>query len=612
MSLILVRHAESIWNSKELFTGWKDVELTQNGLNDSFQLSELLEFENLTFDYIITSDLKRTIDTAQFISNSNDTKIINSKELRERDYGDLTGMNKKEAEKLLGSDLFIKIRRGFYERPSNGESLDDVCKRVGSYYDNNIKNILSLGKNVIIIAHGNSLRALLVHLKIYTEESISKFEMYGCVPIKVDVINKQVSYINKYQLNGLQILDSRGYPTIQVTCINKLNSKIIGKGSSPSGASCGSSEVFELRDCDKNFYMGKSVLKAISNLDIINKSIPLHDNTIIDLKLIDKYLIELDSSSFKENIGGNTTTAVSFCIANSASNILNIEMHTYISKIYNKPSLEKSLTPFVNIINGGKHSITGELKIQEFMIFPNQNYNINKKIQIITEVYHSLKHILCENYGENSKCIGDEGGFCPPIKSTREAITNIISAITAARYEAGNDVFLALDCASSEFYNEDTKLYEIEKDLFLNSNELIEYYGDLINDFPMLKSIEDCFQEKDYDAWKKFTELYSDKIMIVGDDLFTTNPKLIQFGLENKLANSLLLKVNQIGTISEAIEGANLFESKNVIVSHRSGETNHAYIIDIAKGIGAQFVKIGSPCRGERVEKFNRLLEIEL
>jgi enolase len=209
-----------------------------------------------------------------------------------------------------------------------------------------------------------------------------------------------------------------------------------------------------------------------------------------------------------------------------------------------------------------------------------------------------------------AKCIGDEGGFCPPINNIREALNNILDSIEQAGYISGSDVFLALDCAASEFYDENSRLYEIEKSLFIDSDTLIKYYGQLIEDYPMLKSIEDGFHETDYDAWQKFTQLYGDKIMIVGDDLFTTNSRLIKYGLENKLANSLLVKVNQIGTISEAIESAKMFDKNNIIVSHRSGETNHAYIIDIAKGIGAKYVKIGSPCRGERVEKFNRLIEI--
>lgn len=610
MSLVIVRHAESIWNIKDIFTGWKDIDLTLDGIKSAKELALLLKHEKFSFDYIFTSDLIRTINTAQFICEDNLKKKIHSFHLKERNYGELTGMNKKNAERLLGAEKFFNIRRGFYDKPMDGESLSDVTIRVGKYFDNDIRNLLELGNNVIIIAHGNSLRGLLVHLDIFTPETIPNFEIQSCVPILVDYSNKKFEYINKYVLEGLQILDSRGFPTIQVTCKDKLLGKIMGKGSSPSGASCGSSEAVELRDGISNLYMGKSIFKAINNLELINKFIPLNDNTINDLQFIDNCLKKIDSSEFKNKLGGNTTTAVSFCIADTASKLNNIEMYQYISKIYNNNQTSTSITPFVNIINGGKHSIKGDLKIQEFMIFPNENYPMNKKIQIITESYHSLKKILCQRYGEVAKSIGDEGGFCPPINNPREALNCIIDAINLAGYIPGDDLFLALDCAASEFYNEENKLYEIEKDLFINNDELIQYYGNLIKEYPMLKSIEDGFHEKDYESWKKFTNLYGDQIMIVGDDLFTTNSRLIKYGLENKLANSLLLKVNQIGTISEAIEGAKLFNNKNVIVSHRSGETNHSYIIDIAKGIGAGFVKIGSPCRGERVEKFNRLLEI--
>jgi len=237
----------------------------------------------------------------------------------------------------------------------------------------------------------------------------------------------------------------------------------------------------------------------------------------------------------------------------------------------------------------------------------------SQKIRIYCEVYHTLKKLLVEKYGEQAKSIGDEGGFCPPIYSAEEALTIIEEAIEKSNYNVGQDVFIALDCAASEFYNTETKMYEIEKDKFVNSEELVDYYGDLIAKHPALKSIEDGFHESDYEAWKLFTCKFGDKLMIVGDDLFTTNPKLIKQGLEEQWANTLLLKVNQIGTITEAIQGAKMVmdTGNEVIVSHRSGETNHAYIIDIAVGIGAKYVKIGSPCRGERVAKFNRLLEIE-
>ena len=246
------------------------------------------------------------------------------------------------------------------------------------------------------------------------------------------------------------------------------------------------------------------------------------------------------------------------------------------------------------------------------MIFAKDNMIITDQIRMYCEIYYNLKKLLVVKYGEQAKSIGDEGGFCPPIYSADEALCVIEEAIYLSEYKIGEDVFIALDCAASEFYDIDTKLYQVEKDKFLNSDELIEYYETLIEKHPALKSIEDGFHETDYDAWKKFTCKFSDKLMIVGDDLFTTNPKLIKKGIDNKWANTLLLKVNQIGTISEAIKSAKMMIEKgnDVIVSHRSGETNHAYIVDLAVGIGARYLKIGSPCRGERVSKFNRLLEI--
>jgi enolase len=302
-------------------------------------------------------------------------------------------------------------------------------------------------------------------------------------------------------------------------------------------------------------------------------------------------------------------------MADVAAKSKGIEMFEYIQDHYGFPSInyDSLPTPFVNIINGGKHGVTDDLKIQEFMIFPNESYSVSKKIQIICEVYHTLKEVLVKKYGKQAKSIGDEGGFCPPIYNAKEALDIIEESIKTAQYKVGEDVFMALDCAASEFYNEETKLYEVEKNMFLTSDQLIKYYGDLIYNYPALKSIEDGFHEHDYDAWKKFTQQFGDKIMIVGDDLFTTNSVLIKKGLQETWANALLLKVNQIGTITEAIESAKLIfaQGKNVIVSHRSGETNHAYIVDIAVGIGAKYLKIGSPCRGERVAKFNRLIEIE-
>jgi enolase len=619
MVLIVLRHGESVWNKENKFTGFIDVELSDTGIKEATDAGHLLK--NYHFNWIYTSALKRSIQTAHQIVSTiglNQHGFFSSKFLNERNYGEFTGRNKDGIKSIYGSDKLHEIRRSYWSRPPGGENLDDVKKRVGTYFDNQIIPSLNddVVNNVLIVAHGNSLRALFVHLGIFNETTIQDFEIPTAVPILIDIENKTFSYINKYELVGSQIIDSRGYPTIEVACYNKITRKMMGKGSSPSGASCGSTEVLELRDAKKDLYFGKSVFNAISKLDLINQKIVLSDKTIKNLKLIDCALNELDTTPDKNMIGGNTTTAVSFCIADVASRMKNMELFEYIYNTYNiGKNIDFSVlpTPLVNIINGGKHGVTDDLKIQEFMIFPKEDYDIGKKMQIICEVYNTLQKLLVKRYGKNAKAIGDEGGFCPPIYTTEEALCVIEEAIAEAGYICGENVFMALDCAASEFYDEITKYYEVEKGLFLTSNELIGYYRKLIENHPGLKSIEDGFHESDYEAWQKFTSEMSDKIMIVGDDLFTTNPKLIKKGMSHNWANTLLLKVNQIGSITDAIEGAHMMfqNNNNVIVSHRSGETNHAYIVDIAVGIGAKYLKIGSPCRGERVAKFNRLVEID-
>jgi len=632
MVFIVLRHGESEWNKENKFTGWTDVSLSQNGIKEAQQVKELLK--KYSFHVVFTSELKRTVETADIILKDAVVSVskISDKALNERDYGELTGKNKDEIKKEYGETKLNMWRRSYYEQPPGGESLDDVKQRVGTYFDSTILPFIQQEKNVLVIAHGNSLRALFVHLDLKNNDNIEYFEISTGIPIQIDVANCQFSYENKYQLVGTQIIDSRGFPTIEVACFDKLLRTFVGKGSSPSGASCGSSEVLELRDNNPDLFKGKSVFKCIENLDIINSNMLLDFNTITNLQKCDLQLIDIDNTPLKTCLGGNTTTAVSFCLADTASKLLGLEMFEYISKIYqcnsnnsnNSNNINNSNnnntfnrlqlpTPFVNIINGGKHSVTGELKIQEFMIFTREDISVSKKIQIICEVYHTLQKLLVSKYGSSAKSIGDEGGFCPPIYNTEEAFQIIEESIKLAGYLPNTDVFLALDCAASEFYDEDTGLYEIEKDVYLDKEHLINYYEDLLCKYPALKSIEDGFHETDYDAWTRFTLRNSDKIMIVGDDLFTTNPKLIKTGLTDKWANALLLKVNQIGTITEAIEGAKLMfkDNKNVIVSHRSGETNHAYMVDIAVGIGAKYLKIGSPCRGERVAKFNRLIEID-
>ncbi len=615
MVLIVLRHGESEWNKLNKFTGWEDPKLSINGIHEAEQVGKILF--DYKFDYVFTSDLERSVQTADIIMNikkEQNYHMGHFEDIKERDYGDLTGKNKLELENFYGSEQIKKWRRGWEDKPPRGENLKEVAGRVGQFFDLQIKPIMlsSPDKSILIVAHGNSLRALFVHLGLKTPKTIQEFEIGTGIPILINVQTKQFEYINRFKLVGSQILDSRGFPTIQVECVDKLTKKIIGKGSTPSGASCGSTEVLELRDKDNSKFMGKSVFKAIRNIDQVNKKICL--SKITDLLNLDNQLVQIDPSPYKTELGGNTTTALSFCFADVGAKLSNLELYEYFSKIYNCGNISHPLpTPMVNIINGGKHGVTEDLKIQEFMIVCNKNFPIEKQIQIICEVYHGLKKILVEKYGPMAKSIGDEGGFCPPIYTGKEAIQIIGDAISIAGYNVGTDVFVALDCASSEFYNPETKLYEIEKGKYLNYIELVDYYSDLVNQFPYLISIEDGFAESDYDGWKLFTKTLGSKIMIVGDDLFTTNPNLISFGLEKKLANSLLLKVNQIGTITESVQAAKLmFDSGfNVIVSHRSGETNHAYIVDLAVGIGAQYLKIGSPCRGERVAKFNRLIEID-
>lgn len=623
MVFIVVRHGESEWNKENKFTGWENPKLSSNGVREAETVGKLLE--NIHFEHIYSSDLERTIETSCIIMGFNANKyqgIYHKENLRERDYGGLTGKNKKELEELYGGEQIKIWRRSWDVKPPvgniwKGESLSDVSIRVGEFFDTEIKPILvdnNYEPNILIVAHGNSLRALFVHLGLKTPENIGEFEIGTGVPISIDVREKKFSYINRYELEGTQIIDSRGYPTLQVECVDKISKKSLGKGSTPSGASCGSSEAVELRDGDKSKFMGKSVFGAIENLQILNQSMCM--NKLTDLVYLDKQMIGLDSSANKNILGGNTTTATSFCFADVGAKLSECELFEYFSSTYNNGqySGDKRLpTPMVNIINGGKHGVTDDLKIQEFMILCNRDLSVPKQIQIICEVYHGLKKILVNRYGGMAKSIGDEGGFCPPIYSAQEAIQVIKEAIIEVGYVPGSDVFVALDCASSEFYSPQTKLYEIEKNKFVNSAELVDYYSNLVNEFPFLISIEDGFEETDYEGWKLMMEKLGSKIMIVGDDLFTTNPRLIAQGIQSGWANSLLLKVNQVGTITEAVEGARLMRNSGfgVIVSHRSGETNHAYIVDLAVGIGAQYLKIGSPCRGERVAKFNRLIEID-
>ena len=609
--IYILRHGQSLWNAENRFTGWEDIELNTKGKEEAQKVGEIIRHLNISIDKIYTSDLIRTKQTAEIIHsciNNDKIKIEESELIKERNYGIFTGLNKNEVKKEKGEDFVHVLRRSYQFKPEKGESLSEVVLRVEAFM--HLKMADSFYKNTLIVAHGNSLRALFVVLGLKYKENIETFEIPTGQLIGIDLEKKEFHYVNPFSFKGRQILDSRGNPTVEVICKN-INGKIVGRGSSPSGASCGSKEAHELRDGDKLLFKGKSVLNAVKKIDDINKKLQLKMSDL-DLNKIDHQLIDIDNSDKKYCYGGNSTTAFSFCALDLISNLKEMEKYEYIKELVNNKKPLFIPTPLANVLNGGKHG-SGGLQIQEFMIFVNEIYPIDKQVQILYDVFVELKKCLLTSYGKQSTNFGDEGGYVPcGIKTNYEALDVLMKAITQAGYRPNMDVFCALDCAASEFYNKETQLYQIEEKLNINGDQLIQYYDTMIKLYPFIKSIEDPFDEDDYECWIKFNSLTGDKINIVGDDLYCSNIKLVNQGLEKNWANSLLLKVNQIGTVSEAIESAQsmLHKNKKVIVSHRSGETNHAFIIDLAVGLGAQYVKIGGLCRGERIEKYNRLLEI--
>ncbi len=608
--LILIRHGQSVWNKENRFTGLTDVGLSDKGINEANNAYELIKKIDIDINLAFTSNLKRAIDTCKIITNNTKT-IIKNEALNERDYGDLTGKNKEEIALEYGSECVHKWRRGFYDKPPNGENLDEVCKRVSDYYNENIKCHLN-NKNVIISAHGNSIRALFVVLGLFNKEEIEKIEIPTGKPYVITFKYGKIidhHYICPIKLKGRQILDSRGNPTIEVDVL--LDNKLVSRESCPSGASTGSNEAIELRDKEEE-YLGKSVRKAVLNVSKFNSSIYLDKDYITDQIKFDKELCRYDGTILKKNIGGNTTTAMSFAVAASGAKLKKKELFEHFNDTFKIIKEYKLPTPMVNILNGGKHA-GGKLKIQEFMIMPQNDISFKDKLHNVTTVYHNLGKLLIKKYGISSKNLGDEGGFAPQLNTPEDALIVIEEAIILSGFIPGKEIFLALDCAASEYYDKDTKKYEIEEGMFLNNIELVDYYKDLVDKHPAMKSIEDPFDEFDYDGWKLFTEKMDGKIMVVGDDLYTTNINTVKKGIENKWANSLLLKVNQIGTINEAVEAAKLLfqNDMNVIVSHRSGETMSTLISDLAVGIGAKYIKTGAPARGERVAKYNRLLQIE-
>jgi enolase len=400
-----------------------------------------------------------------------------------------------------------------------------------------------------------------------------------------------------------EILDSRGNPTIEVDVLTKGGG--FGRACVPSGVSVGAFEALELRDGDETRYRGNGVLKAAANVnEIIAPAIIGCDSR--DQKLIDLKMIEIDGTDNKSRLGANAVLGVSLAVAKAAAGTAGMPLFAYLGG-------EKACVmpvPLMNVINGGRHA-GNELKLQEFMILPIGADSFREALRMGVEIYHSLKDILKKEYGPSATNVGDEGGFAPPIKFTRQALDILLKAIDAAGFTQGRDVILANDAAASEFYDEKKKKYDIDGKQ-LSANELIDFYVDLVNDYP-IRSIEDPFQEEDFENTAELTKKIGRKVQIVGDDIFATNMKRLKRGIEMGAANALLLKVNQIGTLTEALEAASLSlkSGYKVIVSHRSGETEDQTIADIAVGINSGQIKAGAPARGERTAKYNQLLRIE-
>lgn len=392
-----------------------------------------------------------------------------------------------------------------------------------------------------------------------------------------------------------EILDSRGNPTVEATVILEDNTE--ATASVPSGASTGVHEALELRDNDMNRYFGKGVLKAVSNINDIIKP-KLIGLDVQNQKEIDELLINLDGTPNKAVLGANAILAVSLACLKASSKYAKKELFEYIGRGTYMPRM------MMNILNGGAHADNG-LDCQEFMIIP-MHKEINENVRIGSEVFHSLKQILKTE--RLSTGVGDEGGFAPNINSTLEALNLIMDAIKASGYVPGKDVYLALDVAASEFYNNGVYSFEGKN---RKKEQMIEFYEYIIEKFPIV-SIEDGMAEDDYEGWQLLTERLGDRIQLVGDDLFVTNKKLLEVGIEKHMANAVLIKLNQIGTVTEAIETILLAKRNkySTIISHRSGETEDTFIADFAVGLNLGQIKTGSMSRGERICKYNRLMRI--
>ena len=421
-------------------------------------------------------------------------------------------------------------------------------------------------------------------------------------------------YLPVRRIHARQVLDSRGNPTVEVEAT--VGEGIVGldgytaKAIVPSGASTGKFEAIELRDGDKGKYLGLGVEKAVANVNTKLAEAVLGENAL-NQSYIDHLLIQTDGTENKSSVGADASLGVSMAVARAAAMALRIPLYQYLGGCHTR----KLPVPMMNILNGGKHA-DNTVDLQEFMIMPSGAGSLEDGIRICTEIYHFLKIILKER--KLSTAVGDEGGFAPDLEDSRDVLELIVQAVERAGYEAGKDIVIAIDAAASELYDEERGVYYFPgesrmkgEDIFRDSREMISYYEKLTEDYPIV-SIEDGLEEDDWEGWKLMTERLGNRIQLVGDDLFVTNRKRLGCGIRLKAANAILVKVNQIGTLSEAMDAVEMAHHAGyrAIISHRSGETEDSFIADLAVATGAGQIKTGAPCRSDRNAKYNQLLRI--
>ncbi len=404
-------------------------------------------------------------------------------------------------------------------------------------------------------------------------------------------------------INAREILDSRGNPTVEVEVLTE--SGFYGSAAVPSGASTGEHEAVELRDGDKDRYMGKGVLKAVQNVnEIIAPEIIGED--VLDQAYIDNLLVDIDGTPNKNKLGANATLGVSLAVVKAAADVAGLPLYKYIGGT----NARVLPVPMMNIINGGSHA-DNNVDLQEFMIFPLGAASFSEALRMGVETFHHLKAVL-KSKGLNTS-VGDEGGFAPNLRSNIEAIEIILEAAEKTGYKVGKELFIALDPASSEFYNKETKKYDLKSEnRSLSSEEMVHYYKDIVAKYPVV-SIEDGLAEDDWDGWKYMVKELGDKIQIVGDDLTVTNVERLTRAIDEKAINSILIKLNQIGTLTETLNAINLAHRNGLtcVISHRSGETEDTTIADLSVAVNAGQIKTGSACRTDRICKYNQLLRIE-